>query len=101
MVLLAAVGLRGERRVDFRVADRDRLRERLAQAVQSSPGLATALNPVLGYEAATRIAREAMRTGRPVAELVLEAGLLDAETLAQLLKPEVLTRPYRYVKQAA
>jgi aspartate ammonia-lyase len=74
--------------------------ERLAQAVQRSAGLATALNPVLGYEAATRIAREAMRTGRPVAELVLESGLLDAETLAEVLKPEVLTRPYRYVKKA-
>ncbi|MDX3907819.1 MAG: aspartate ammonia-lyase [Pigmentiphaga sp.] len=75
-------------------------RERLAQAVKRSAGLATALNPVLGYEAATRIAREAMRTGRPVADLVLEAGLLDAETLEQLLKPEVLTKPYRFRKKA-
>ncbi|GAA0511482.1 aspartate ammonia-lyase [Pigmentiphaga sp. GD03639] len=75
-------------------------RERLAQAVKRSAGLATALNPVLGYEAATRIARDAMRTGRPVADLVLEAGLLDAETLEQVLKPEVLTRPYRFKKVA-
>jgi len=73
-------------------------RERLMDTVKRSAGLATALNPVIGYEAATRIAREAMRTGRPVAELVLEAGLLDAETLAQVLKPEVLTKPYRYRK---
>ncbi len=73
-------------------------RERLAEAVKRSAGLATALNPVIGYEAATRIAREAMRSGRPVADLVLEAGLLDEATLTQLLQPEVLTKPYRYVK---
>jgi aspartate ammonia-lyase len=76
-------------------------REKLEQAVRRSAGLATALNPVIGYEAATRVAREAMRTGRSVAELVLEAGLLDADTLALLLRPEVLTRPYRYVRPVA
>ena len=75
-------------------------RERLASNLGNALLAVTALNPVLGYEAATRIARDAMRTGRPVADLVLEAGLLDAETLEQLLKPEGLTRPYRFKKVA-
>ncbi len=74
-------------------------REHLAAAVERSAGLATALNPVLGYEAATRIARDAMKTGRSVRDLVREQGLLDDETLESVLRPEVLTRPYRYVKK--
>jgi aspartate ammonia-lyase len=73
-------------------------REKLLDAVKRSAGLATAFNPVIGYEAATRVAREAIRSGRSVSELVLELGLMDEATLAQLLRPEVLTKPYRYVR---
>ena len=40
--------------------------------VENSIGLATALNPAIGYAAATEIAKEALATGRGVAELVLE-----------------------------
>jgi aspartate ammonia-lyase len=68
-------------------------RELLEARAQASAGLATALNPYIGYENATRVAREALRTGRPVAELVLEMGLMDAARLAELLQPQVLTAP--------
>ncbi|AQW48296.1 hypothetical protein SHXM_01759 [Streptomyces hygroscopicus] len=64
--------------------------ERLRAAVENSIGLVTALNPHIGYEAATGIAKEALETGRGVAELVLEKGLLPAERPAALLRPEVL-----------
>ncbi|GGO97806.1 aspartate ammonia-lyase [Wenjunlia tyrosinilytica] len=57
-------------------------------AVENSIGLVTALNPHIGYAAATDIARESLDTGRGVAELVLERGLLPAERLAVLLRPE-------------
>ena len=70
-------------------------RELLAERVRRSAGLATALNPYIGYENATRIAREAMSGNKTVAELVLEQKLLTAEQLAQILRPEVLTRPSR------
>ncbi|MDG5806004.1 aspartate ammonia-lyase, partial [Streptomyces ossamyceticus] len=46
--------------------------------------------PHIGYTAATDIAKEALATGRGVAELVQEKGLLPAERLQQLLRPEVL-----------
>ncbi|MDG5805121.1 aspartate ammonia-lyase, partial [Streptomyces ossamyceticus] len=46
--------------------------------------------PHIGYTAATDIAKEALATGRGVAELVLEKGLLPAETLADLLRPEIV-----------
>ncbi|WP_138443357.1 aspartate ammonia-lyase [Sinomonas susongensis] len=64
--------------------------ERLRASVEHSIGLVTALNPYLGYAAATAIAQEALATGRGVAELVLERGLLTAERLEELLRPERL-----------
>jgi aspartate ammonia-lyase len=63
----------------------------LRARVENSIGLATALNPRIGYEAATRIATEAALTGASVADLVLAAGLLGREELEELLKPENLT----------
>src|SRR3954463_3370153 len=64
--------------------------EALRATVENSIGLVTALNPHIGYTAATDIAKEALVPGRGVAELVLEKGLLPAETLADLLRPEVV-----------
>jgi aspartate ammonia-lyase len=68
-------------------------RELLAERVRSSAGLATALNPIIGYENSTWAAREALRSGRSVAELVLEKGLMKQEELDRVLRPEVLTAP--------
>ena len=62
--------------------------------VENSIGLVTALNPTIGYTAATSIAKEALESGRGVVELVVEKGLLRAGELARLLQPEVLARPY-------
>ena len=62
----------------------------LRREVENSIGLVTALNPRLGYSASTAIAMEALHTGRGVAELVLERGLLSAEDLNELLSPERL-----------
>ena len=58
-----------------------------------SIGIVTALNPIIGYANATEIAAEAHRTGKGVAELVEARGLMTAETLAEALRPEALTRP--------
>ena len=67
----------------------------LYQRVQKSAGLATALNPYIGYENATRVAREALLTGKSVADLVLEWGLMDQAQLEAVLEPEILTRPHK------
>jgi aspartate ammonia-lyase len=72
-------------------------RERMARAVQESIGLVTALNPYIGYSAASEVAREALATGRTVYDLVLEKKLLSKEQLDEILRPEVLTRPGRQV----
>jgi aspartate ammonia-lyase len=70
-------------------ANRDRLEEHMNRSI----GIVTALNPYIGYANATEVAQEALRTGRGVAELVLEKKLLTKEQLDQILKPEMLTRP--------
>jgi fumarate hydratase class II len=60
--------------------------------VSRNPILATALNPVIGYERAAAIAKRAYAEGRPVYDVALEmSGLSEAE-LKQLLDPALLTR---------
>ncbi|MDT8324771.1 MAG: aspartate ammonia-lyase, partial [Bacteroidota bacterium] len=56
--------------------------------VEHSIGLVTALNPALGYEACTALAKEALESDRGVYELVLEKKLLSKEELDRLLAPE-------------
>jgi aspartate ammonia-lyase len=68
-------------------------RARLDAIVRDSIGIATALNPYIGYANATDVAVEAHRTGKGVAELVLARGLMSAEQLAEVLRPEILTHP--------
>ena len=59
--------------------------------VQTSIGVVTALNPVLGYEVSTQLAKEALETNRGVYELVLEKKLLTPEQLDELLDPNKMT----------
>jgi aspartate ammonia-lyase len=75
-------------------------RERVKNLVENSIGVVTALNPYIGYQNATDIAREALNTGRKVYDLVLERKLLSKEQLDEILKPEVLTRPRQMLKAA-
>ncbi len=60
--------------------------------VHRSIGLVTALNPVLGYKATSQVAKKALETGRPIREIVLEEGLLDADWLDVLLSPKRMTQ---------
>lgn len=68
-------------------------RELLASRVAVSAGLATALNPYIGYENAAEVAKKALATGRTVRELVLEMGYLSEVKIDSILRPESLTRP--------
>ncbi|WJH35946.1 aspartate ammonia-lyase [Paenibacillus aurantius] len=61
--------------------------------VDNSVGIITALNPHLGYEAAARIARTAIETGRSVRELCLENNVLTEEELDIILNPYEMTDP--------
>lgn len=68
--------------------------ERMRATVAQSAGLVTALNPHIGYEAATTLAAEVLEAGLDVPELVLKRGLLTPEQLAEILRPENLTQPF-------
>jgi aspartate ammonia-lyase len=72
--------------------------ERCRELVLNSIGLVTALNPVLGYEASTLVAKEALETGRGVYELVLEKKLMSKEELDELLLPENMIKPQKMKK---
>jgi len=65
----------------------------LREMVANSIGIVTALNPYIGYENASAVAKEAHASGRGVAEIVLEKGLLTQAELDDILRPEVLTQP--------
>jgi aspartate ammonia-lyase len=67
--------------------------QHLRRMVENSIGIVTALNPFIGYERATAVAKEAHDTGRSVYELVLEKGWMSKEQLDEVLRPEVLTKP--------
>jgi aspartate ammonia-lyase len=67
--------------------------ERCRELMDRSTAVATALNPYIGYAKTAEIAKESVRTGTPIRQLVLERGLLDAAQLERILSPEVMTQP--------
>ena len=62
--------------------------DRMRYYVEHSIGVVTALLPVIGYEKATEVAKEALASGRGVTEIVLERGWLTREQLDDVLRPE-------------
>lgn len=61
--------------------------DRCRRLVDDSVGVVTALCPAIGYGKATDIAKEAIRSGRSVRDLVMESGLLAGEDVARMLDP--------------
>jgi fumarate hydratase class II len=67
-------------------------RERIESLSERSLSLATALAPVIGYDMAAEIAKEAHRTGRTVREVARDKKVLSGKELDELLDPESQTR---------
>jgi aspartate ammonia-lyase len=65
---------------------------RCRQHVEGSTAVATALLPMLGYEAACRVVEQAKQTGRTIRQVVLTEGLLTVEQLEALVSPEAVCR---------
>jgi len=65
---------------------------RCRELVDRSPMLATALNPFIGYDQAAAVAKEALKTGRTLREIVLERGLMEAAALDRALEPGGMTK---------
>jgi aspartate ammonia-lyase len=87
-ILREAMRALRERTVEGIAADVERCR----QLLEHSTAVATALSPYIGYAATAEIAKESVKTGRPIRELVLERGLLDAGKLDRVLSPEAMTK---------
>ena len=61
--------------------------------VEISPSMATALNPLIGYDAAAEIAKQSFKTRRPVRELAREMTKLGADVIDHALDPRRQTEP--------
>lgn len=62
---------------------------------RNSISIVTALNPVIGYKNSTKIAKEALTTGKSVYDLVLEHDILSKEDLDTILAPENMIKPVK------
>jgi aspartate ammonia-lyase len=63
----------------------------LAHYMETTVGIATALNPVVGYEKATELANEAYKSGKGILEIIREKKVLSEAQIKELLDPVKLT----------
>ena len=70
-----------------------RATERGPELVERGLAIATALAPIIGYDAAASIAKEAARSGRTVREVAREKTSLADDELARILDPAKMTEP--------
>ena len=66
-------------------------REHCAEQVEQSMALATALNPHIGYDAAAKVAKQAMAEGRTIREVAIAEGYLTEEEADEVLDPMAMT----------
>jgi aspartate ammonia-lyase len=65
--------------------------KQLEHYMETTVGIVTALNPVLGYEKSTELANEAYSSGKGILEIIREKHLLTEEQIKDLLDPAKLT----------
>ena len=63
----------------------------LKHYLETTIGIVTALNPVLGYEKTTELAKEALQSGKGILELIREKKLLTEDQIKKLMDPAALT----------
>ncbi len=66
---------------------------RAKELLEKNPSIATALNPYVGYDKATEVAKEAARKGLSVRDVVEEKGLLKPEEINEALDVRAMTEP--------
>lgn len=79
--------------VDFCAEAMEANVEACAAAVEKSLSMVTSLNPLIGYERAAALAKEAFKTGKTIRELCQEQGVLPEHTLTKALDPMSMTEP--------
>lgn len=73
-------------------------KEHCHEMVKHSIGIVTALNPYIGYKNSTKVAKEALETGRSVYDIVIEKGLMTKEKLDEALDPENMLVSHAFFK---
>jgi fumarate hydratase class II len=101
-VMMPVAAVTGLESITLLAASARNFRERLVEGLQAtdrgpelverSPMLATALNPVIGYDEAAKIAKESIRTGQSIRELARAKGVSDAQ-LDKVLDLGKMTKP--------
>ena len=86
-ILTSATHMLAEKCVDGLEANEDTLR----RYAESTPAIATALNPHIGYDRGTEIVQEAVASQRTIREVAIEKGV-DEETLDQALDLHAMAR---------
>ena len=79
--------------VDFCAADMQANIDVCESFVEKSLSMCTSLNPYIGYEKASKLAKEAFESGKTIRELCLEQEILPEDTLAEALDPMRMTEP--------
>jgi fumarate hydratase class II len=94
IALLESITLLGKSARNFseRCVEGLRATERGPQLVEQGLMLATAFTPIVGYDEAAKMAKEALRSGRTIRELARERGFSDEE-LDRIIDPGKLTEP--------
>lgn len=79
--------------VDFCVEGMEANREACEHSVEQSLSMVTSLNPHIGYEKASELAKQAFASGKTIRTLCREEGVLPDETLNEALDPWRMTEP--------
>jgi fumarate hydratase class II len=80
--------------VDFCAVDMEANEAACNASVERSLSMVTSLNPLIGYEQAAALAKEAFKTGKTIRELCQEKGILPEATLHSALDPWSMTEPH-------
>ena len=79
--------------VDFCVSEMQANEKNCEAAVEQSLSMVTSLNPYIGYDKASKLAKEAFTTGQTIRELCREQNILDEKQLNEGLDPWRMTEP--------
>ena len=79
--------------VDFCADEMQANIERCESYVEESLSMVTSLNPYIGYDKASKLAKEAFATGKTIRELCIEQNVLPEEDLIKALDPMSMTKP--------
>lgn len=88
-ILTNAISLFAEKALLGIIADRDRCRTLADESI----GLATALNPYLGYRLAAEVAKQALTSGKTIRQTMVEEGLMSPEMADKVLALLPMTKP--------